>query len=256
LINGDFEAGLSDWTTTEVPIGCCNGEILRAPFTFANHTPGGSRGVWTSAFYGAHPIFEDVPVTGLMSQTVSAVAGGSYTFSGWARFEQNYSGGVDAIDPNSPGLFFGLPSPTETVIALEFLDPNGVVLNPIIDFDPNGVAIVDPNSPILIDLRAERQILCGGNANDETCGSAGSLGILGWTQHTMTGIIAPPGTASARLSAGMINGVFNVDPRQTAFFDDFSLTFVPEPTSGVLSLITLALAALCRQFRPTIHPAH
>jgi hypothetical protein len=200
--------------------------------------------------------FEDVPVTGLMSQTTEAVPGGSYDFSGWAKFEQNYSGGVDTIAVGGGGFFEGDPSPTRTLIVLEFLDPNGVVINPIIDFDPNGVVILDPNSPNIIDVRVERQAVCpGGNANSQTCGSVGANGLLGWTQHTLSDIIAPAGTAFARLTAGMLNGVFNIDPMQSAFFDDFSLSgpaplqaassAVPEPSTAA----GLALGALLLSLR-------
>jgi len=254
-------SALEFWEIFEIPTGCCSGEVLRSNTgqLFANHTPGGTRGVWLSPFFGAHPIFETDPVTGLLSQTVDAVAGGSYNFSGWAKFEQNYSGGVDTIDAGSGGFLAGQASPTETLIVLEFLDPNGVVLNPIIDFDPSGVVILDPNSPNLIDLRTERQAVCsGGNANDQTCGPAGD----GWTQHMLSGIIAPAGTAFARLTGGMTNGVFNIDPQQSAFFDDFSLqqisplsaatSAVPEPTTATGLAIGALLLSLRRGRRQTV----
>lgn len=252
---------LEFWDIFEIPIGCCSGEVLRSNTgqLFANHTDGGTRGVWLSAFFGSHPIFELVPVTGLMSQTVEAVPGGSYDFAGWAKFEAGYAGGVDTIDAGSGGLLAGQPSPTETLIVLEFLDPNGVVINPIIDFDPNGVVILDPNSPNIIDVKTARQALCsGGNANDQTCGPA----LDGWTQHALSGIIAPAGTAFARLTAGMLNGVFNIDPGQSAFFDDFSLqgpaplsaatSAVPEPTTATGLAIGALLLSLRRRGRRTV----
>lgn len=238
-----FPSPLDFWDLLEVPDPneCCNGEILRTPAApYANHTPGGTRGVWLSAFFGGASgivgTWPEDPVTGLMSQTVEADPNVAYSFSGWVKFEQSYSGGVDTI-ANAGGDFAGQPSPTETIIALEFLDPNGVVISSIIDFDPNGVSILDPNSPNFIDLRTERELTCGGNANDPNCGDVGSNGQKGWTQHTLSNIIAPPGTAFARLTAGMIDGVFNENPGQSAFFDDFSLVSVPIPLQGDIAVV-------------------
>ena len=67
---------------------------------------------------------------GIISQTVEAVAGATYTFSGWTKFEGNYSGGVDTISPTGgPALLApGQTSPTRTEIKLEFLDVNSVVI--------------------------------------------------------------------------------------------------------------------------------
>jgi hypothetical protein len=211
LMNAELDepppSALDFWDLVEDPP--TQTEILRTPGqAFSNHTPGGSNGVWLSAFFGAHPNFEADPVDGIMSQTVDAVPGGTYVFSGWTKFEQNFSGGVDTIAAGGGGFFAGEPSPTETIIELEFRDSEGTVLG-----------------TSTIDLRAERQAMCGGNANDEMCGPASN----GWTQHTLQAV-APDNAFSATLRAGMIDGVFNIDPRQSAFFDDFSLMLV---TAGV-----------------------
>jgi hypothetical protein len=103
----------------------------------------------------------------------------------------------------------------------------------------------------VIDVKEERQALasCGGNANSGTCGPAGN----GWTQHSFSNVVAPVGAVQVRLRADMIDGVFNTDPQQSAFWDDFSLTgpdpgmfaanyAVPEPTS--VALIAFGLAAV------------
>lgn len=242
LTNGDLNFGIPDpldfWDLSISPEGCCvssetdpNGQLLRTDpqFGFANHTLGGSRGVWLSPFFGSHENFEEVPVSGVMSQTVQASAGAEYTFSGWTRFEQNYSGGVDTISSTggtgTPGLLAGQPSPTRTEIVLEFLDLNGNVLD-----------------SSTIDVKAQREALCGGNANNTTCGPAGD----GWVETTLQST-APAGTVFARLTGQMIDGVYNADPQQSLFFDDFSLqgpdgsivlfqTAVPEPTSVALAL--------------------
>jgi hypothetical protein len=225
LTNGDLNQGPPDaldfWNQVETP--ATQVEILRTPIEpFSNHTPGGSRGVWLSAFFGAHPDFEDTPVDGTISQTVTAVAGGAYTFSGWTKFESNYSGGVDTINAASPGTFANQTSPTQTEIKLEFLDINSVVI---------GSAVIDAKA-------ARRLLSPTGNANDNI-----------WYQHTLQAV-APANTVFARLTAQMLDGVFNVNPGQSAFFDDFSLdgpsvslvatAAVPEPAS----LATMAMGAL------------
>lgn len=229
LTNGNLNLGPPDaldfWNQVETPAS--RNEILRTPIaSFSNHTPGGTRGVWLSAFFGAHPTFEPTPVDGVISQTVTAQPGGTYTFSGWTKFEANYSGGVDTISAASPGSFAGQSSPTHTEIKLEFLDINSVVI-----------------SSSVIDAKAARRLLSPtGNANDNI-----------WYQHTLQAV-APANTVFARLTAQMIDGVFNVDPGQSAFFDDFSLdgpgvslianASVPEPSS----LIGLATGALLLGF--------
>jgi hypothetical protein len=225
LTNGDLNQGAPDaldfWNQVENPVA--RTEILRTPIAaFSNHTPGGSRGVWLSAFFGAHSGFDPIPVDGIISQTVQAQAGATYTFSGWTKFEANYSGGVDTISAASPGTMPGAPSPTETEIKLEFLDINELVI---------GSSVIDARE-------ARRLISPTGNANDNQ-----------WYQHTLQAV-APPNTVFARLTAQMIDGVFNVDPGQSAFFDDFSLmgpgmslvanAAVPEPSS----LVGLATGAL------------
>ncbi len=228
LTNGNLDIGIPDaldfWNVVTNPDPSVNPEILRTPIApWANNTPGGTRGVWLSAFFGAHPNFEPDPVDGIISQTVEAQAGATYTFSGWTRFEAGYSGGVDTINAASTGFFAGMTSPTRTEIELAFLDINGDVI-----------------SSSVIDAKEARRLLSPTmNAND---------GV--WREHELEAV-APAGTVFARLSAQMIEGVFNIDPGQSAFFDDFSLigpngvliagfAAVPEPAS----LLGLVLGTL------------
>jgi hypothetical protein len=227
LTNGDLNLGPPDaldfWNQQEVP--ATQLEILRTPIApFSNHTPGGTRGVWLSAFFGNHPTFEPTPVDGIISQTVEAVPGANYTFSGWTKFEANFSGGVDTISAASPGTIPGQPSPTVTEIRLEFLDINSAVIG-----------------STAIDVKQARRLASPtGNANDNV-----------WYQHTLSAV-SPAGTVFARLTAQMLDGVFNVDPGQSGFFDDFSLdgpaasrtlaSVVPEPSSlGTMALGLLML---------------
>ena len=154
-----------------------------------------------------------------MSQTETAVAGGTYSFSGWTKFEANYSGGVDTISGSSSGDYAGLESPTKTEIKLEFLDLGGTVLDSAV-----------------IDVEADRLLQSPtNNPNDNQ-----------WYEHTLAAT-APAGTIFARLTGQMLQGVFNTDVGggQSAFFDDFSLdgpaasagiSSVPEP-AALVSLV-------------------
>lgn len=236
LTNPDLEdpipSAFDFWELTETPDPCCAGQVLRTQTaSWANHTPPpeGSTGVWLSAFFGASPSFEAVPVSGTMAQTVPALPNETYTFSGWSRFEGNYSGGVDIIANDGDALFANMESPTKTEITLEFYNSEGALI-----------------SSETIDVKADREMqICGGSSD---CANDGS-----WYQHTLQAI-SPPGTVSARLIAGMYDGVYNTNPQQSAFFDDFSLdgpavsplaaqSAVPEATSLVSVLIGALLLA-------------
>jgi hypothetical protein len=63
-----------------------------------------------------------------------------------------------------------------------------------------------------------------------------------WQQFSVGGV-APAGTASLRVSAQFLGGVFQTSNPQSAFVDDFTL--VPEPAS--LSLLALGGLALLRR---------
>ncbi len=236
-LDDDPPNALDFWTLSTDPVGCCGNQLLRTPIAgFANNTPGGTRGVWISPFFGAHAIFEANPVDATMSQTVDIVPGGTYTFSGSTKFEGNYSGGVDTIASGDPDvLFAGLPSPTKTEIELAFLDINGIVIG----------------TPALIDVKTDRESLLG------CTGTEGCANSNTWLDHTLVAE-APANAVQARLTGRMIDGVFNVDPQQSAFFDDFSLegpaplsaaSAVPEPASVVSLALGGLLLGLCRSRR-------
>ena len=242
LTNGGLDedppSALDFWDLQSDPPMEENDEILRTPSAaWANNTPGGTRGVWLSAFFGANAIFDPDPVDGTMSQTVAAQPGLTYTFSGATRFEANYSGGFETIpDSGNPDIFFsGLASPTRTEIVLEFLDSNGDVIE-----------------SATIDVREDRESIIG--CNTDGCANDGQ-----WYTHTLQAI-APAGTVEARLTGQMIDGVHSGFNPQSAFFDDFSLddgtvaslvATVPEPTSGLLLCVGSLLLGIGRKRRPT-----
>jgi hypothetical protein len=262
LTNGNLNAGVPDaldfWNQQESPQDFTPfNEILRANVTgFTNHTPGGTRGVWLSAFFGyADPTGPgvwsvDEAVDGIISQTVGAVEGGNYTFSGWTKFEGNYSGGVDVIATTDVGLWdsTGLPSPTQTQIKLEFFDVDGVT-------DPNG-----PIASFIIDTEADRKAQ-EDLADDGILNGTGTANDNVWRQHTLQAT-APAGARFARLTAQMLDGVFNTDVGggQSAFFDDFSLdgpappglgglVSVPEPSSFLMIGLGTMLLGLMKRTR-------
>ena len=203
--------------------------------------PGEPAGVWLSSFFGGDTDFATPntdPVDGIISQTVEAVAGGTYTFSGWTKFETNFRVVwmifLPAMGANV--LFSGMPSPTKVEIRVDFLDINQNVIDSAV-----------------IDVKQARQAACGGNANDLTCGPNSD----GWVQSTLQAV-APAGTIFAKLTAQMLDGV-TVTGQQSGFFDDFSLdgpappgslasnVSVPEPTTATSILMGLAVLGMLRR---------
>lgn len=192
------------WSLVEGPSGANAATFA----SFANHTPAGERGLWLRSFEGGLGV--DDPVTAHLLQTVPATPGLLYALTAWSRWETNYPGGVpnlnqDGTDGTDP--FDGPVSPTQTLLALEFLGGSGELL-----------------ASSVLDLRSEQ-------SNDGM-----------WREHAFSGV-APAGTTSVRVRASMIDGVLNpgVNP-QSAFFDDFELNAVPEP--GTLALLLAGVAGL------------
>lgn len=144
----------------------------------------------TGYFLHAFAAFPE-PLDATLVQTVSATAGTTYQFSGWSRFYGGYSGGLETLSPSSP--YGAVPSLTETLFVMEFLDGSGTEI-----------------AAEILDLRTEQM-------NDST-----------WRQHTLTGT-APAGTTQVRVGLRVDDVMANVDPPgsfQNADFDDFSLTAV------------------------------
>lgn len=179
---------------------------------FADREAPAGRGLWARSFIGTAAD----PAQAILSQVVPALPGVPYRMSGWAHFETYYAGGLDIV----PGAG-DIASPTETYFGLEFLDLGGTPL---------------PGS-VLWELRDD-----GGQVNDP------DTATRDWQQHVLTAT-APLGTVNVRVSASMVDGIANVGNNpQSVFFDDFSLTVVPEPASAAIGLIgVLGLLGLVRR---------
>jgi len=92
---------------------------------------------------------------------------------------------------------------------------------------------------VVVELRADGQV----NNPDIT------EATRNWLQHTLVGT-APAGTVNVRVRASMADGEFNIDmPHQAAWVDDFSLEIVPEPTTLLLSVLSVAMASMAHRRR-------
>jgi len=217
LTNGDLDTpppppAFDGWTLLETVTGEPMSEVNSAQVQdFADQDPApGGTGLWLRPFEGNIGAFagQDKAINAFLIQTVAGTAGETYTFSGYSRWEANYSGGVANLDADkmAPPDMAGPPSPTDTTMRLEFLDAGNSVIG--------GTSL---------DLRTVQT-----NANT-------------WLQHTLTPTVAPVGTVSVRVTAEATDMKFNVDPSQSAFYDTFSLTDATSPaterlTNGALNL--------------------
>ncbi|MEO0532175.1 MAG: dockerin type I domain-containing protein [Planctomycetota bacterium] len=203
LSAGDFEGTIAGgevpgWTLEEFRTGDPLADVNSASLVgFANSDfdLDPGLGLWLRAFVG-NP--DDGTAEAILSQTVPGTPGETYTFSGEAEFEQNYAGGVATLDPlSSSGA---VASPTESLFRLEFLDAGGAVIG----------------APIVGDV-----------ANDVFNG-------FGYASVTPVSGVAPAGTAEVRVSAIGSQLIQNIDPGQSAFYDNFSLTASSNPATELL----------------------
>jgi hypothetical protein len=207
LGNANFEAlapnllgwGLEETITGSPGTSVNSGEIVG----FANQPMeiAGESGLWLRAFEGnvGSLMGMNKKTNVVLSQSVAGTAGETYTLSGWARFQQNYSGGVDTLHPASPSG--AIPSPTQSLFEVSFLNGSNAVIG----------------SPVTLDLRTVQ-------GNDNL-----------WHQQMLPATIAPAGTASVRVRAIANDMVFNVDPEQSAFYDTFSLKAASAPSTELLT---------------------
>jgi hypothetical protein len=207
-------------TETETPTNPAVDSAELVDFGLADASNmGGSRhsgplGLWLREFEGLFfpaPFPATSETNAVLTQTVPGSPNQTYRFTGWTRFEGNYSGGVTTLAAGAPGG--ARPSPTQTLFTMEFLDGSNSVIG----------------APLVTDLR---NIAVNGGP---------------WVQGVVQGL-SPAGTANVRVTAEALRMVPNVDPAQSAFMDDFSLTAgVPEP--GCLALAGTAIAGLALRRR-------
>ncbi len=178
---------------------------------FARHS--GNVGMWLRAFQGNNPnppANNPGPVDAVISQTVAATPGTSYTFSGWAKLQEGYSG----LDPSSG---------TQTFLKMEFLNSSGGTIGSPVSLE------MGPNGPL--------------GPNFWPAGPDNGQGV--WEQISLPATIAPLGTASIKVTGGA-TGMINEPAAaaaglvQSALFDDFALL---AGGSGSGNLLTGALAA-------------
>jgi hypothetical protein len=217
LANGGFEAPpIAGWTITNTVTGHPGLPIEASSLIgFANRQGEieGQLGFWMRSFAGnigdyapATPPPNNVAGNGTLSQTVPGIVGQVYTLKGWSKYEGNFSGAVDELSGASPSG--AIPSPTDTTFTLEFLNSGGNVIgSSSLDVKASRVA----QSPIFF---------AGDNA---------------WYEHTLVSPAAPAGTTQVRVSASGTDMLFNEDPQQTGFYDDFSLSRNGAPTTELLT---------------------
>lgn len=210
LSSGDFEPNLGadiGWELDEFVTGNSN-EVNSAVIGTSTATQAGERHLWLRGFSGGEDPGPDNLTNALLTQTVDITGGMDYTFSGYSRFEANYSGGVDTLDSSAP--LGAVSSPTETTMTLEFLDGTGSSIGDAVIFDVKQDRLNQVAFPIL-------------GANDNN-----------WYQHIVNGS-APASATQARVTAGAQDMVWNVGPNQSAFYDTLSLTADLDPGTELLT---------------------
>jgi hypothetical protein len=209
LTNGVLEPDpIAGWTilntVTGMPgAGVSSGDLVG----FANHPAAvaGENGYWLKGFaghIGAYAGQNKMTNTSLV-QTVPGVVGQTYTLKGWSKYEGNFSGGVETLDITSPSG--EIQSPTATTFMVEFLNSGGGVIG----------------APATLNVKADRDV-------------QGHPGDNQWREHTLVTPAAPGGTTQVRVTASATDMLFNLDPMQSGFYDDFSLRASGAPATELL----------------------
>jgi hypothetical protein len=112
------------WTLIEPDVDAAGMPVNSATFaSFANHTPGGTRGLWYRSFEGGLGGDEPATVDAHLQQDVPGTPGTNYTLSAWYRYETFYSGTDSFAD-------------TQTNLAIDFLGAGDVLLSSsVLDVD-------------------------------------------------------------------------------------------------------------------------
>ncbi len=231
LLSGDFEpesAGVPGWTLEEFYTGQ-SGTVNSGNVNVATTAQSGDRHLFLPAFNSGSgtddlemPFPFVAPINAELSQIVDVTAGNSYNFSGYSRFEANFSGGVDTIanDPEANTPFEGGPSPTKMELIVEFLNGSGNVVG----------------TPAVFDVKADRfRAICD---EDPFCNDPSEVSDINdnnYYQHTLSNVIAPTGATQARVKAAANDMLWNIDPAQSAFYDTFSFHETSTPGTELLA---------------------
>ncbi|QDV78965.1 hypothetical protein [Botrimarina mediterranea] len=212
LTAGDFEVSagpaipeVPSWTlleyvsaspSTPVNSAALLGGVADNPIDPLNINPD-HRGLWFRPFVGTTEGATPVgPVDAILSQTVAATPGQTYTFAGDASFETNYLGGM-----GEPGF--------RTEFELAFLDSSGAVIG----------------SPIVRDLSLE---VINGLGYSGTNGNPEVTPLVGVAP-------AGSASVRVRAQAlNMVRNNENTG-QQSSFADNFSLTTSDAPTTELLA---------------------
>lgn len=96
---------IHSWTLVEPSVDSNGAPVNAATFaSFANHTPGGDRGLWLRSFEGGLDADAPATVDATLYQDWVIFSGVEYTLSAWFRFEANYTSAA-------------------TLLTMQFLDP-------------------------------------------------------------------------------------------------------------------------------------
>jgi MYXO-CTERM domain-containing protein len=208
---------------------------MAEPGNFSHRLYEGDWHMWFQPYLGTEALQPDNYAH--LTQTVPGSPGLNYKMTGAALFENYFPGGVVNLNAEVGGVATGAPfndgplSPTDSFLALDFLDAGGNTLAGSVE----------------IELKA-----------------AGQLSNSLWQEHTLQAV-APAGTTNVRVRASMTDGVYNPLPSpqvfQMSFFvDAFSLTVVPgssagavpEPMSWTLGVIALGTLGSLRRRRSAV----
>lgn len=89
---------IDSWTLVEPNTDSLGNPVNSATFaSFANHTPGGDRGLWLRSFEGGFGGDEPHTVDASLYQDIAARPGRAYTLSAWFLFEANHTSDASTL---------------------------------------------------------------------------------------------------------------------------------------------------------------
>jgi hypothetical protein len=215
-------------------------EIIRANSEgFANHTLGGSTGIWLSAFLGEPA----TPVDGSISKIVAGTPGEDYSFSAWSKMETNFTAASTYIELSfldASQVQIGSEITVDVIAAGQIKDgewrqfevngtaPAGTAFVKVLAGLEDGIAgSANPQGGFFDDFVLEiDDASTPGDFDDD--GDVDGRDFLVWQRNTSVGDLAD---WQANYGAGALTA---------------NTTAVPEPMSGVLVMIGMAAGCLVR----------